>query len=271
MLYRKIISLHGVPRSGTSWFGQIFNSSPNVRFKYQPLFSYAFKDRISLNSNEKEIRLYYDSLYNYADNFLDQHEKIEKGIYPVFKIKRKQPEFLITKMVRYHYLIPHLLEVIDNIIVLAIIRHPCGVLFSWKKNPREFKKEWNYQKEWRFGQSKNRFRPEEYFGFNRWKEATKLFLETESKYPKKFKLIKYEDLVNEPVKETKQLFDFCGIELEEQTLDFLTKSRQNHQNDVSSVYKGKKDIEDWKDGLDLDIIKIVLNELSETEFDRFMD
>ena len=43
MGFDRIISIHGVPRSGTSWLGQILDSSPKVRYKFQPLFSYAFK------------------------------------------------------------------------------------------------------------------------------------------------------------------------------------------------------------------------------------
>ena len=46
----------GVPRSGTSWFGELFNSSPRVAYRFQPLFSYAFKDAI------KDVAAYIVSL-----------------------------------------------------------------------------------------------------------------------------------------------------------------------------------------------------------------
>ena len=39
---KHIVGVHGVPRSGTSWLGQILNASKKVNFKFQPLFSYAF-------------------------------------------------------------------------------------------------------------------------------------------------------------------------------------------------------------------------------------
>ena len=147
---KKIVSIHGVPRSGTSWLGQIFNSSPDVKFKYQPLFSYAFKDKIDLRSNENEIRNYYKSLYDFNDEFLDQKKNIVNGLYPNFKKKNKHPDFLVTKMNRYHFLILHLMEQIDNIVFIAIVRHPCAVLNSWKNNPQEFKEGWDFKKEWRF-------------------------------------------------------------------------------------------------------------------------
>ena len=44
-----ITYLAGVARSGTSWLGQIFDSSPEVRYSFQPLFSYEFKNRVNEN------------------------------------------------------------------------------------------------------------------------------------------------------------------------------------------------------------------------------
>ena len=52
---KKTIALFGVPRSGTSWLGQIFDSCPDVIYKYQPLFSYAFKNRLNMQSSFDEI------------------------------------------------------------------------------------------------------------------------------------------------------------------------------------------------------------------------
>ena len=43
----KRIAIHSVPRSGSSWLGQILNSSLKVCFRFQPLFSYAFKDYLN--------------------------------------------------------------------------------------------------------------------------------------------------------------------------------------------------------------------------------
>lgn len=51
----KPIAIFGVPRSGTSWLGQLFNSSERVAYRYQPLFSYAFKGRLNENSTLDEI------------------------------------------------------------------------------------------------------------------------------------------------------------------------------------------------------------------------
>jgi hypothetical protein len=268
--YKAVISIHGAPRSGTSWLGQIFDSSPNVRYKFQPLFSYAFKDRINLQSTKEEFMKFLDELYNKQDPFLDQLDKKEDGRYPIFKIKEENPPILVMKMVRYHYLIPHLISNVPNIKIIGIVRHPCAVLNSWRKAPREFLNEWNFNEEWMFAQSKNKFRPEEYYGYHRWKELTMLFLELEKHQNKSFKLVKYEDLVRNTEIEVNNIFDFCGIDIHHQTEEFLYQSTHIHQSDEYSVYKGNKNIRDWEKELPPEIISYIENDLKGTELERFV-
>ena len=56
------IAIHSVPRSGSTWLGQIFNSSSLVIYKYQPLFSYAFKGRLSPQSTNNKIVQFFDEI-----------------------------------------------------------------------------------------------------------------------------------------------------------------------------------------------------------------
>ncbi|WP_309088945.1 sulfotransferase [Domibacillus sp.] len=270
MEFKDIISIHGAPRSGTSWLGQIFDSSPEVRYKFQPLFSYAFKDRLNLQSSAKEIDEFFNEVYLKKDPFLDQEDKKEKGSYPVFEEKDEKPNFLITKMVRYHFLIPHFLSNMPSIKVIGIVRHPCGVLNSWYKAPREFRPEWDFKKEWQYAPSKNQFRPEEYFGYNRWKELTQIFLYCQEKWPEKFYLIRYEDLVENTIQVIGEAFLFSGIEMNKQTKEFLLKSKSDHQNDEYSVYKGNKDHRDWESELDKNIIKHIYKDLAGTNMEIFL-
>ncbi|PGT81123.1 sulfotransferase [Bacillus sp. AFS040349] len=271
MSFKDIISIHGVPRSGTTWLGQIIDSSPNVRYKYQPLFSYAFKNRICLDSTKNEILEFYSTLYNYSDDFLDQIKQKESGTYPIFTKKNDYPSFLVTKMVRYHYLIPHLIKVLENIKFIFIVRNPCGSLNSWKNAPREFNKDlWDFHEQWEFGQCRNNFRPEEYFGYHKWKEATKLFLEMEQSHAKNVLLIRYEDLVRNPLSITQDLYKFCGFELTNQTKEFIRKSTSIKQDDVYSVFKGKKNVNDWRGDLDEHIVSYVYEDLKNTDFERFL-
>jgi hypothetical protein len=271
MDFNRIISVHGAPRSGTTWLGQILNSSPRVKYKFQPFYSYAFRDRIDLiNKDRQGLIDFYNELYHCHDVYIDRLEQIKNGISPEF-MKNTTPDLLVVKEVRFHFLIPHLLKNLDNIIFVTIVRNPCGALNSWRKAPREFWTEWNFKDEWRFAQSRNQFKPGEYYGFHRWKEANKLFLEMGKNYPEKFLIVKYEDLVNRPDIESRKLFSFCGVDLTDQTIDFINQSRTIHQDDVYSVFKGKQDLDSWKTELDAEIIEQVLNELKGTEFQRFLD
>lgn len=270
MAFQKIISIQGVPRSGTSWLGQIFDSSPNVKYKYQPLFSYAFKNEIDFNMSYEELMKFYTRLYNYRDNFLDQIYKKNQEIYPKFENKLELPENLVTKMVRYHYLIPFLLKEIEEFICIFIIRHPCGVLNSWKNNPREFNENWNFKNEWRYAQQMNEFKPEQYFGFNKWKEFSKLAIEMKKTYPKKVFIIQYENLVKNLNKNIDELFEFCNIEKTEQITKFIKKSTTVHQDDPSSVFKGKKNIYSWEDELDKEVIRQIKDEITNTELEKFL-
>ena len=43
----KKIAIFSVPRSGSSWLGQIFNSHEDVSFRMQPLFSYSHKSALN--------------------------------------------------------------------------------------------------------------------------------------------------------------------------------------------------------------------------------
>ena len=132
----KIVSIHGVPRSGTTWLGHIFNSHQNVAFRYQPLFAYRFRDRIDLNSSRKEVYSFLDDLYHCLDDaFILNKPEMASKIHPKFK-KVENPSFLVMKMVRFHYMIKKFLDTIDDVKVIGIVRNPLAVINSWLSSPR---------------------------------------------------------------------------------------------------------------------------------------
>ncbi|MFW6046522.1 MAG: sulfotransferase family protein [Candidatus Woesearchaeota archaeon] len=268
--FKKIVSIHGAPRSGTTWLGQIIDSSPEIRYKYQPLFSESFKDAINVGSTKKEMLETLENIYLKEDEFLDREKQKKTGIHKRFPQKKEQPPYLAIKHVRYHYLIPHFLNTLENIKVIGIVRHPCGVLNSWRKAPREFLPEHNFYDNWRFAQDRSHFRPEEYYGFHRWIELTKMFLEMQKNFPEKFKLLRYENLVKFPAEETQKIFYFCSLPYPQQTEEFLNESTSLFDEDTYSVYKGGKKLDDWKEELNYEIIKTVYRELEDTEFKDFL-
>lgn len=94
---QQLLAIHSVPRSGSSWLGSIINSSPSVTYKYQPLFSYAFKGALNENSSETEINTFFKNISICNDNFLNQNINIEKGYHPKFKKKTIAISLLIKK------------------------------------------------------------------------------------------------------------------------------------------------------------------------------
>ena len=172
---------------------------------------------------------------------------------------------------RYHYLLPYLLKQIDDLKVCAIIRNPCATINSWRKAPKEFREvDGNFIEQWYFAQQRDRFKPGEYFGFHKWKEAVMIFLTIKKWYPEKVHIISYEDLHRNTLEEVRKLFSFASLSMTEQTTNFLDKSLEEHSNNEYSVFKGKKRTDDWKNELDQEIIDRVRYELKATPFEKFL-
>lgn len=237
-MYSSVVALYGVPRSGTSWLGEIINSCPNTIYKFLPLFSYRFKNRIKVENTKPDLEQFFIELYEEKDDiFLNQTEQRNSGKFPVFEKDIDNLSILAYKECRYLYTIPILLREDTDIKVIGIVRNPVDVLESWLNSPRGYKKEWNIYDEWNLAARKNEYKPENYFGYYKWKECLKMFADMRELYPKQFIVVRYEDLVSNPIKETKHLFCFSGIPYTTQTEQFIIDSKSKTNNDVYSVYR----------------------------------
>ena len=267
-MYKTIIALIGMPRSGTSWLGQIFDSSPNLAYRLEPIFSYAFKNFVDQNSTKEDYIKLFRGIYYSDDDFLLQNDKRKSGIYPIFS-KSNEPEFLAFKTTRFHNLIHDMLKYFENLKMISIVRHPCGAINSWLNTPGEFSESADPMKEWRTGSCRKTAK-EEFWGFYDWKKVTLLHVRLEEEYPEQFKIISYDKLVENPRKLTEELFGFVGLELEEQTLEFINECHNRHDDDNYSVYKSKNVVNNWKNNLPLQIQKEILDEIKATKLSRFL-
>ncbi|MCK5020693.1 MAG: sulfotransferase domain-containing protein [Candidatus Peribacteraceae bacterium] len=265
------IALHSVPRSGSSWLGQIINSCPNVIYKFQPLFSYKFKDFLNETSTSSRINSFFRKISETKDDFLDQTGQIEGGFYPEFEKDRINT--IVYKEVRYHHILKNMLDQFRDIKIVGLVRNPLSVINSWLKAPREFRRDlgWSEIEEWREAPKKNLSRKEEFFGYQKWKETASLFLDLERAYPNNFYLIKYIDLVQNTEKFVKQLFDFLSLEYSGQTDVFLHKSMIKDLDNEYAVYKVKRIDSSWKDELNSEIIQLIVKDIEGTLFQKFMD
>jgi hypothetical protein len=269
-MYEQIIIIAGVARSGTSWVGEIFDSSPNVAYRFQPLFSYAFKGVLHYNSTEENYRDFFNGIYFSKDEFLLQKDKRESGEYPEFK-KNSIQKILAFKENRYQYLFPKMISTFDNIFLIGIIRHPCATISSWIANPKEFPPESDVEKEWRFGSCKNQGREEEFFGFYKWREIANLYLDLKDKFPEKVYILNYNNLVSNTLEDVEKMFNFLQIEVSQQTKDFIEKCNIKHIEGPYAVYKDKSVKDKWKSKLDNKIIDEIYFELKGTRLERFLN
>lgn len=270
MLPPNLVSIFSTPRSGSSWLGQLFNSSPDTAYRFQPLFSYAFKGRLTMNSSRQECMAFLEELLVTKDKFILQAD----GNYHVdqmgFSKSPVRSSHLVFKEVRYINIVRNLMEQLPEIMVVGLVRHPCAVIDSWIHAPREFKPEWSVQEQWRSGALKNQGRSEECFGFDKWKEVALLFTELEKRHPDRMKVVRYADLNADPMGTTKDLFTFCDLEFGPSTEDFIRTSRSADGGDANSVYRKARPDEAWKSRLPTSIADTILGELTGSPLERFL-
>jgi len=262
------VGIFGVPRSGTSWLGHIFNSHPCVAFRFQPLFSYGHKGKISENSSAETIRTFFEEILSTQDAFVKMKTETQNH-YPSFE-KVSSPTHIVFKETRYLHVIENMLAKCGEIKIIGIVRNPLAVIASWMQAPKEFDPEWDIAGEWREAPKKNQDKPEEFFGFNKWKEIAEAFLRFETRYPRQFILAIYNELNKSPLIVTKKLFDFCALDVCAQVRDFLAASKSKHDSDPYSVFRGQATDDNWQNILPVEIVRQIKLELKNTPLDIFL-
>lgn len=267
----KRIAIHSAPRSGSTWLGQVFNSSPSVKYAFQPLFSFAYKGFLTENTSLEAIQYFFNELLQTEDEFINQTDGIQKGIIPQFK-KSNKISHVVYKEVRYHYVLENLLQKDKNIKVIGLIRNPLSVIASWLKAPKEFRKDlgWVENEEWQFAKKKNLNKPEEYNGFEKWKEVTRMFLDLENQFPNQFLLVDYNDLLLDTEICVKKMFVFCELDFTPETKEFITITKEINNEDAYSVFKTKQLDNDWQSSLKSEIVEAIKQDLKHTELERFL-
>lgn len=263
------VAIHSVPRSGSSWLGQIFKSSPHVEFRYQPLFSYAFKNYLTPISSRERIFEFMTGIHESEDDYIHQRIKEVYVEYPDLG-QRRDVTHLVWKEVRFHHILRNLMKELPELKLIGLVRHPCAVLDSWLHSPREFKPGWDTDLEWRDAPSKNLGLPEEFNGFTKWMEVTAMFLEFEREYPDSFRIVRYADLNAQPQDTVLELFKFVGLPFEEKVAAFIRESRSMEGSDANSVYRLARPDDRWMSRLPVHIADAILSEAALAGYERFL-
>ena len=184
---------------------------------------------------------FFGDLYKSKDAYLEQTERKKAGVYPIFNKKNSEPDTMVFKEVMFHYMVPVLLNHVDELKIVAIVRHPIEVLTSYYNAPREFNPSLDIQKEWYFAQSRNELLPERYFGYHKWKEYMKLVSVICEKYGEQVTVIKYEELSANTDHVIRSLFKQLDLAFTEQTIKFIFDSKNRTVDDPYSVFRNKDD------------------------------
>lgn len=262
-------AIHGVPRSGSTWIGEIFNSSPSVCYRYQPLFSYALKAYLTESSCRADIDAFYDELIESRDAFLLQVAAREVGRLPQFE--KGELTHVGYKEVRYHHILPNLIREAKDVKIIVIQRNPFSVINSWLNAPREFRADlgWNPLEEWRYALKKNLNRPEEFNGYEKWKETSLLFHYLAKQYPDRVKILRYDELLLDPVCQVRDAFKFIDLDYTSQTDTFLNEASDT-DSDAYSVVRFRQTDDKWKAQLHPDIIEVITEDLQGCVLDFFL-
>lgn len=241
-----------------------------VRYVNQPLFSYAFKFRLDAASDRHAIERFFDDIGTSTDDFINQTAQKEKKAIPVFA--KQELEAVCYKEARYHHLIPHLLRADPELFMFLIIRNPLSVLSSWVKAPREFDPErMDLMEEWRAAEKKNEGRPEEWYGFDKWKEFSHMAMEMAALYPTRCKIIEYNELLHKTEEVVASCFAFCDIPYGHQTKAFIEESRSSDmRSDAYSVFRVKQNDDGWKGSLPEEIVSAITGELSDSSLEHYL-
>lgn len=262
------IAIFGVPRSGTSWLSHIVNSHPDVALRFQPLFSYGHKNALCPSSSESEILQFFHDIRYSKDPFALMESEAQKT-YPTFN-KSNAPTHLVFKETRYLNVMENMMEKCNSVRMIGIVRNPLAVLASWISAPKEYHPDWDLGSEWRAAPSKNQGKPEEYFGYNKWKEFVETCLRLQQNFPRRFYLLRYEDLAKSPLDVTSNVFEFCGLIVDPQVTEFLANSRSRHDVDPYSVFRSEANNERWRTILPGHIVAAIKTDLGNSRLSDFL-
>lgn len=225
------LAIFGCPRSGTSWLGQIFNASPAVLYRYQPLFSYEFKDWFGRHGlTERTLAEFHAALAGAASDFVLQDLRPPK---------QAAPTHLVWKEVRYHQWMAPLMALKGLRQIVYLVRPPLDVINSWYQAPKEFRAGQDIRREWLDAPSKNTD-PCEFNGLARWKRSLHLALQLRAAHGPRLQIVSYERLRADPSGQARALFEALGIAWDPAVDAFLAASTSRHDADAYSVFKAER-------------------------------
>ena len=268
-LAKRPLFLLGMPRSGTTWTSQIFESSPDFIVRLSPNYSWPLKNQLGLDSSREDWIANLSAALTTDDPFMTQNYRRDTGELSTFPPRSLQTaKRLAIKDTRFHDLYQRAMELFDEAQLIYLVRHPAGTLNSWWRS-KEFPAEADFAAEWRGGACRKIEGPGEYWGFDDWRALTDRYLALEEQAPDRYRVCRYEDLVRDRERVAAELFAFAGYGLRPATRAFLLDSRSRHDDRTYAVFKNPSVADRWRSELPEAIQEALRAELAGTPLARF--
>lgn len=269
-MFERAVWLSGMPRSGTTWLGQILASHPEIRLKYCPLFSYEFAGRCDASSSPAEWAALLRDVYEREGRFLDQEFLREDNLVPRFALRAIEPQVLAIKSNRFHHLSGAILDALPTLQWIAVVRHPAATIHSWLTNPTEFPAGADPRAHWRSGACR-KTHVGEFWGFDDWLHVTSGQVALAERFPERVRLLHYDAFDAQPVESVAALMGWLGLSVHAQTENFLCDSRSVHSAHSRSVYKRPGSSQRWRQELDAEIVAEIEADTRAAGLGRFLE
>ncbi|SLN53509.1 Sulfotransferase domain protein [Roseovarius litorisediminis] len=263
------IFLLGMPRSGTTWLSQIFESAPDFLVRLSPPYAYDFRGRLTETSGLADWQEVLQGVISSQDKFVTQNWRRETGELVSFEKKPEQVTRLAVKDTRFHGLYQSAMSVLPKAKIIYIVRHPAAALWSWR-NCKEFPSGADFRQEWRNAPCRKQEGPQEYWGFNDWVRLTTEYIQLAKEDPVRYQVIRYEDLIADACAVTQGMLTFCGSKLSDPTIEFIKKSQTKFDPRPYSVFKGKVRDDQWREHFPPDILAEIQMALNGTKLEAFL-
>ncbi len=314
-MQRELIILMGMPRSGTTWLGKIFDSHPDTLYRHEP--DSAQRIGVPLFADVAHTEQYRDTVTEFVDKLTGAWRSNVAATFPVFpksyyaypQLLQRRFSVLVTKLgakilgelpvpeVIDLRQVPQLLPVWKSIEsvgrlgvlcrslpasrAVLILRHPCGYAASvlggeskgkfTSRTPSHEDFEL-YAKMMDIPQAKahgltldhiKSMHPVERLAW-RWVLFNEKAMDDVAGLSNCSRIC-YEDLCSDPIAQTGKLFEFSGLDWNEQTEAFIRDSTASDKSSYYSIFKDpQKSANKWKNELAARDIERVLAVIGDT-------
>jgi len=265
----RVIILAGMPRSGTTWLGHIFDSHPDVAYRVCPLFCHSLKNALSPASERAEWERVLRLAFHEPSEYMLGIQGRRAGELPPFTWKSVPPTRLVLKFDRHQNLVRHALRHFPDLSVVGIVRHPCAAIDSWLRTPKEFPSDADPLAHWRSGAVKKRW-PGDHFGFDDWVWLTNELLDLERVYPERVEVVRYEAMVRAGAEAATALLERCGLPAHSRITAFVEESQSRHSSATHGVFKNPSVVDAWQGRLLEPIRRAIEQELRGSHLERFL-